>query len=248
MREIGHEMLRRGERRTLTKKSVRENEAEAYFVVCQAIGLENGSSAAKYIQIWNGGANLLRESLKPSSKPQPSSSIPLALTPGVCADHDGAVLPVLRPFLSCRWHLFFPALPSAHISKPFLEVSQEVLLIHCNVDGFTFPRLGAHPPSQLLGQGVHMSSAAHYRHSGFLPTLCHRRRLAQEFCDRAPAPQPIPFGFRVWPFVVQDGRGRMTRFRCLLPLQRCRFVSLFQFTPAVFLTFLRHCGSHRVWH
>jgi hypothetical protein len=154
VREIGHEMLRRGERRTLTTKSVRENEPEASFVVYQAIGLENGSSAAEYIQIWNGGANLLRESLKPSSKPQPSSSIPLALTPGVCADHDGAVLPVLRPFLSCRWHLFFPALPSAHISKPFLEVSQEVLLIHCNVDGFTFPRLGAHPPSQLLGQGT----------------------------------------------------------------------------------------------
>ena len=51
VREIGHEMLRRGERRTLTTKSVRENEAEASFVVCPATGLENGSSAAKYIQI-----------------------------------------------------------------------------------------------------------------------------------------------------------------------------------------------------
>jgi hypothetical protein len=68
VREIGHEMLRRGERSTLTTKSVRENEAEAEsFAVCPAIGLENGSSAAEYIQIWNGGANLLRESLKPSS-------------------------------------------------------------------------------------------------------------------------------------------------------------------------------------
>ena len=63
--EIGHEMLHRGERRTLTTKSVRETEAEAVsFVVCQAIGLENGSSAADYIQIWNGDANLLRESLE----------------------------------------------------------------------------------------------------------------------------------------------------------------------------------------
>jgi antirestriction protein ArdC len=63
--EIGHEMLHRGERRTSTTKTVRETEAEAVsFVVCQAIGLENGSSAADYIQIWNGDANLLRESLE----------------------------------------------------------------------------------------------------------------------------------------------------------------------------------------
>jgi antirestriction protein ArdC len=63
--EIGHEMLHRGERRPLTTKSVRETEAEAVaFVVCQAIGLENGSSAADYIQVWNGDANLLRESLE----------------------------------------------------------------------------------------------------------------------------------------------------------------------------------------
>src|SRR5438105_9336457 len=39
--EIGHEMLHRGERRTLTTKSLRETEAEAVaFVVCQAIGLD----------------------------------------------------------------------------------------------------------------------------------------------------------------------------------------------------------------
>ncbi len=63
--EIGHEMLHRGERRTLTTKSVRETEAEAVaFVVCQAIGLETGSSASDYIQIWDGDANLLRESLE----------------------------------------------------------------------------------------------------------------------------------------------------------------------------------------
>jgi Zn-dependent peptidase ImmA (M78 family) len=41
--EIGHEMLHRGERRTLTTTEVRETEAEAVaFVVCQAIGLETG--------------------------------------------------------------------------------------------------------------------------------------------------------------------------------------------------------------
>jgi hypothetical protein len=43
--EIGHELLHRGERRTLTTKQVRETEAEAVaFVVCQAVGLETGSS------------------------------------------------------------------------------------------------------------------------------------------------------------------------------------------------------------
>ncbi len=63
--EIGHEMLHRGERRTLTTKTVHETEAEAVaFVVCQAIGLENGTSAADYIQVWHGDASLLRESLE----------------------------------------------------------------------------------------------------------------------------------------------------------------------------------------
>ena len=63
--EIGHEMLHRGERRTLTTKQVRETEAEAVaFVVCQTIGLETSSAAADYIQIWSGDANLLRASLE----------------------------------------------------------------------------------------------------------------------------------------------------------------------------------------
>src|SRR5438270_9419014 len=44
--EIGHEMLHRGDRRTLTTKKVRETEAEAVaFVVCKAVGLQNGTSS-----------------------------------------------------------------------------------------------------------------------------------------------------------------------------------------------------------
>jgi hypothetical protein len=63
--EIGHEMLHRGDRRTLTTKKVRETEAEAVaFVVCQAVGLQTGTSSADYIQLWHGDANLLRESLE----------------------------------------------------------------------------------------------------------------------------------------------------------------------------------------
>src|SRR5207245_4771529 len=43
--EIGHEMLHRGNRRTLTTKKVRETEAEAVaFVVDKAIGLETGTA------------------------------------------------------------------------------------------------------------------------------------------------------------------------------------------------------------
>jgi hypothetical protein len=63
--EIAHEMLHHGERRTLTTKPVRETEAEAVaFVVCQAVGLDNGTSAQDYIRLWHGDANLLQESLE----------------------------------------------------------------------------------------------------------------------------------------------------------------------------------------
>jgi len=63
--EMAHEMLHRNERRTLTTKQVRETEAEAVaFVVCQSIGLQTGSASADYIQLWNGDAKLLAESLE----------------------------------------------------------------------------------------------------------------------------------------------------------------------------------------
>ena len=63
--EIAHEMLHRGDRRTLTTKQVRETEAESVaFVVCQSVGLQTGTTSADYIQLWHGDANLLRESLE----------------------------------------------------------------------------------------------------------------------------------------------------------------------------------------
>ena len=63
--EIAHEMLHRGARRILTTKQVRETEAEAVaFVVCQSVGLRNGTASQDYIQLWHGDANLLRESLE----------------------------------------------------------------------------------------------------------------------------------------------------------------------------------------
>jgi hypothetical protein len=63
--EIAHEMLHRGERRTLTTKQVRETEAEAVaFVVCQSVGLRTGTASVDYIQLWHGDARLLQESLE----------------------------------------------------------------------------------------------------------------------------------------------------------------------------------------
>jgi len=62
--EVAHELLHRGERRRGISRTVRETEAEAVaFIVCSAIGLETGSAAADYIQLWNGDAATLLESL-----------------------------------------------------------------------------------------------------------------------------------------------------------------------------------------
>ncbi len=62
--ELAHELLHRGDRRGSTSRRIRETEAEAAaFVVCHAIGLETGSAACDYIQLWNGDAQLLTESL-----------------------------------------------------------------------------------------------------------------------------------------------------------------------------------------
>jgi hypothetical protein len=63
--ELAHEMLHRDQRRAQTTKRVRETEAEAVsFVVCSGIGLEAGSAAQDYIQLYEGDAKLLTESLE----------------------------------------------------------------------------------------------------------------------------------------------------------------------------------------
>lgn len=62
--ELAHELLHRGERRHHTSKKVRETEAEAVaFVVCQAVGLETGTAASDYIQLYSGDRDTLAESL-----------------------------------------------------------------------------------------------------------------------------------------------------------------------------------------
>jgi antirestriction protein ArdC len=62
--ELAHELLHRGDRRSSTSRRIRETEAEATaFVVCHGAGLETGSASCDYIQLWNGDAQLLIESL-----------------------------------------------------------------------------------------------------------------------------------------------------------------------------------------
>jgi len=63
--ELGHEILHKAERRTMTTATVRETEAEAVaFIVGQAIGLEMGRASSDYIQMYAGSAALLVESLE----------------------------------------------------------------------------------------------------------------------------------------------------------------------------------------
>ncbi len=63
--ELAHEIMHRDARRASTTKRVRETEAEAVaFVVRQAIGLQTGTAAADYIQLYEGDAKLLTESLE----------------------------------------------------------------------------------------------------------------------------------------------------------------------------------------
>ncbi|MBX3357327.1 MAG: hypothetical protein KF745_02755 [Phycisphaeraceae bacterium] len=62
--ELAHELLHRGEDRKEISKTVRETEAEAVaFVVSSAIGLETGTAASDYIQLYDGKTETLAASL-----------------------------------------------------------------------------------------------------------------------------------------------------------------------------------------
>ena len=63
--ETAHELLHKAERRTATTKIMRELEAESVaFVVGKAVGLKNDNASADYIQLYQGNASLLAESLE----------------------------------------------------------------------------------------------------------------------------------------------------------------------------------------
>ena len=62
--ELAHERLHQGERKTVATKTVKETEAEAVgFIVSQAFGLDSVTHCADYIQLYDGNADTLRESL-----------------------------------------------------------------------------------------------------------------------------------------------------------------------------------------
>lgn len=87
--ELAHEMLHRKERRATTNKIIRETEAEAVaFVVGKTVGLQMGSAAADYIQLYKGDASVLAESLEAI---QQTSAIILAALR--LPDSDSAAVP-----------------------------------------------------------------------------------------------------------------------------------------------------------
>lgn len=62
--ELAHELLHKGDRRKQASKRVRETEAEAVaYIVCAAIGLDVGTHASDYIQLYDGDKETLAESL-----------------------------------------------------------------------------------------------------------------------------------------------------------------------------------------
>lgn len=65
--ELAHELLHRGEDRKTISKTVRETEAEAVaFVVTSAIGLDTGTAASDYIQLYQGTGEKAVETLAAS--------------------------------------------------------------------------------------------------------------------------------------------------------------------------------------
>jgi len=63
--ELAHEFLHQGDRKSAVSKTVRETEAEAVgFIVADAFGLDSIKHCSDYIQLYNGNAETLRESLQ----------------------------------------------------------------------------------------------------------------------------------------------------------------------------------------
>ena len=88
--ELGHEILHKAERRTMTTATVRETEAEAVaFIVGQAIGLEMGRASSDYIQMYAGNAALLAESLEVIQRT--ASTILRAIRPEETSQNNEAV-------------------------------------------------------------------------------------------------------------------------------------------------------------
>ena len=78
--ELAHCCLHQTARRAETTKRIRETEAEAVaYVVCNAIGLDTGTTSQDYVNLYGGDAKLLLESLEFIQ--QTSSRILTAIAP-----------------------------------------------------------------------------------------------------------------------------------------------------------------------
>lgn len=87
--ELAHELLHRGEDRKLLSQTVRETEAEAVaFVVSQAIGLETGTAASDYIQLYDGASETLAASLDRIQKVSAEIISGLITSPGFRRDEE----------------------------------------------------------------------------------------------------------------------------------------------------------------
>lgn len=62
--EIAHELLHQGSNWGTKPRVIRETEAEAVaFVICEAVGIDNGTASQDYIQLYQGDGKLLMASL-----------------------------------------------------------------------------------------------------------------------------------------------------------------------------------------
>jgi hypothetical protein len=130
--EIAHEMLHRGDRRTLTTKQVRETEGVA-LVVCQSVGLQNGTSSQDYIQLWHGDANLLRESLE--AVQQTAAVILGGIAQDISANLRNGVLAVFYSCLPRRLHLVAARLPGPLSKSSFLAGCSHTFEVIHRVNG-----------------------------------------------------------------------------------------------------------------
>ena len=124
MHEMAHEMLHRSERRTLTTKQVRETEAEAVaFVVCQSIGLQTGSASADYIQLWNGDAKLLAESLEVVQRTAAVILGAISPRPATSEEGETANQTQAKPAPIAQPHAAAEAVSGISFCKEFIERS-----------------------------------------------------------------------------------------------------------------------------
>ena len=114
--EFAHELLhQRGDDRPASK-TVRETEAEAVaFIVGTAIGIRSSVDATDYIQLYDGNADTLRQSLHRIQATAKTILSALSLETHVAADHETSRVAVP----TSRQKMMRPKTPTARASTDF---------------------------------------------------------------------------------------------------------------------------------